>query len=146
MKLIHCSIWIKKLSTLKHSPKGVNFPLKRSHCSAETLPLSIYAYIYLYLNTCSWQLQAVNYGDKTRITILSILLMSCFMTGCQKTIVVCNQPIHPFSVTERPETLTHPTQFYLCGNAQYPCSTTNNRRVTSHSLTRFSKSTKKEVL
>jgi hypothetical protein len=83
--------------------------------------------------------------NKTRISFLSFLMMSCFMTGCQKTIVVCNQPIHPLNVTERQATLTHPAQFYLCGNAQYPCPATNHRLATSHSLTNFSKQTKKEI-
>lgn len=60
MKVIHKIQGIKKLSTLKHSWNLLNFALKRSWICAETLLHSIYTYIYLYINTCSWQLLIVN--------------------------------------------------------------------------------------
>jgi type IV secretory pathway VirB2 component (pilin) len=56
-----------KLSTLKRSRETVILALKRSRLGAETLPLSIYACIYLYKRTCSGQPQAVNNGNKSMI-------------------------------------------------------------------------------
>ena len=48
MKLIHIIHSFTKLLTLKRSRFFTNFTLKRSRFYAETLPHSIYTYIYLY--------------------------------------------------------------------------------------------------
>jgi hypothetical protein len=56
-----------------------------------------------------------------------LLIGGLFLAGCcQKTIAIYSQPVKKISVTERPATMAHPAQFYLCGNAEYPC------RVRSH--------------
>jgi type IV secretory pathway VirB2 component (pilin) len=60
MKVIHVIHKLNELFTLKRSCFLANSPLKRSCLYAETLLLSIYTYIYLYKNTCSWALQVVN--------------------------------------------------------------------------------------
>jgi len=135
MKLIHIFLWIKKLFTLKHSWNLMNCSLKRSCSYAETLLPSIYTYIYLYKRTCSWCLQVVNNGDKkffispanfaiNKFTLVILIWLS--LSGCcHKSVYIYNQPIHKIGITERSATTINPSQFYLCGNTQYPCSTVN---------------------
>lgn len=118
MIFIHTIHRLTKLSTLKHSCFSTNFALKRSWRYAETLLRSIYTYIYLYKNTCIRRSKTVN---NFFIKIFFIAVFSVCLTGCHKTIYLCNKPINKLSVKEIPVTNTHPAQFYLCGNYQHPC-------------------------
>lgn len=94
---------------------------KRSWKCAETLLRSIYTYIYLYKRTCSWQTKIVdNFFKRGMMTFC--LMSFCFLTGCQKTIYICNQPVNKISVIEKQASATHPAQFFICGNVYYPCS------------------------
>lgn len=128
MILIHIIHRLIKLSTLKHSWNRAHFTLKHSCLYAETLLRSIYTCIYLYKSTCSYQPQEVNnffvkkLPNEKRANIALLMLLGCFLAGCQKTVYVCNQPINKIRVTENSATATHPAQFYLCGSAKYPCS------------------------
>ncbi len=56
-----------------------------------------------------------------------ILFFVITLTGCHKTIFICYKPINKISVKEIAATHTYPSQFYLCGNSQYPC--TSNARL-----------------
>ncbi|RDI41113.1 hypothetical protein AQULUS_24020 (plasmid) [Aquicella lusitana] len=118
MKFIHIIHRLTKLSTLKHSCFSGNFALKHSWKYAETLLCSIYTYIYLYKNTC---IRAATSVNNFFIKIFFIVVFSVCLSGCHKTIYICNKPINKLSVKEIPATNTHPAQFYLCGNHQYPC-------------------------
>lgn len=125
MKLTHIFLWIKKLFTLKHSCIMSNFTLKRSCLYAETLLRSIYTYIYLYKSTCSWQLENVNNGNNwffNKLPIMklfSLILMMIFFSACQKTIYIHEQQIKPLHVNESLPGMTHPAQFYICGDVQH---------------------------
>lgn len=131
MILVHIFLWIKKLSTLKRSCNSAVFTLKRSCLYAETLLLSIYTCIYLYI-TCSKGQKIVDNGDNLTsdrffvMKFLSLFLMSNFLSACQKTIYICERPIHPVQVSETLPARIHPAQFYIYGNAYYPCSQSHN--------------------
>lgn len=127
MVVIHIFHVLTKLFTLKHSCFLFDFTLKRSWKYAETLLLSIYTCIYLYKNTCSWQPQAVGNFFK-KILAIFLLANSFLLSGCQKSVYLCEQPIRQLSVKEIPAASTHPAQFYLCGSIHYPCSVTNYRQ------------------
>lgn len=133
MKVIHIFHVFTKLSTLKRSGFGAISALKRSGICAETLRLTIYTYMYLYKRTYSSQLQVVdNFFDKLffngkKEKIISLLLISSLLISCQK--IIHSQPINRLGVIERPAAMTHPAQFYLCGNAEYPCSVTSYRHA-----------------
>jgi hypothetical protein len=60
---------------------------------------------------------------------ISIIFIWFFLSGCccQKTIYIFKPPVNKIGVIEKPATTPHPAQFYLCGNAQYPCSAMNDR-------------------
>lgn len=124
MKVIHRIHVLKKLSTLKRSCFSANFALKHSWFCAETLLLSIYTCIYLYKNTCIRGTTAVN---NFFVNPFLAVIVSISLTGCHRTIFVCDKPVSRINVRQIPATKTHPAQFYLCGNAQYPCSTIRNR-------------------
>lgn len=61
-----------------------------------------------------------------------IIIFFCLLGGCQKTIYICNQPIRKIGVIEISASTTHPAQFYLCGNDQYPCATIRYRNQIHH--------------
>lgn len=68
-----------------------------------------------------------------RFFIICFLLNVCLiLVGCQKTIYIFNQPIRKIDVIEIPASTTHPAQFYLCGNDQYPCATIRCRNQIHH--------------
>ena len=83
----------------------------------------------------SWQPQTVDnfiyqlFFNDNKVEVIPLLLISCFLSSCQKTTHIYNQPIHPINVLERSVTIIHPAQFYLCGNAEYPCSVTSYRHA-----------------
>ncbi len=121
MKSIHIIHMATKLSTLKHSCFFASFALKHSWKYAETLLRSIYTYIYLYKNTCIRRATIVNNFLIKIFFTFFIAVFSICLTGCHKTIYICNKPINKLSVKEIPATNAHPAQFYLCGNYPYPC-------------------------
>lgn len=122
MNFIHIIHSLTKLFTLKHSCFSVNFTLKRSCKYAETLLRSIYTYIYLYKNTCSWTQQIVNnffvnklYIHFTGLIISSICLTSCYKQPCQPYRI-----IEPIGISQHLATRTSPAEFYVCSR-NYLC-------------------------
>jgi hypothetical protein len=126
MLVIHIFHVFAKLSTLKRFRLEAISALKHFRLCAETLPLSIYTYIYLYKKTCSWQLQTVDNKNNWIVNkffimkLFSLILMIIFLSACQKTIYIHEQQIKPLHVNESLPGMTHPAQFYICGDVQHP--------------------------
>lgn len=121
MKIIPVIHKLLKLCTLKHSRFKTNFTLKHSRGCAETLPPTIYAYIYLYIKTCSYEQQIVNnFFIKNKFTIFSIGLMTISLTACvspaqkfqESQLHLINPPHCCFKQIHG--TKYHPNEFFTC--------------------------------
>lgn len=130
MKVIHKFACIKKLFTLKHSWNLAISPLKHSCFYAETLLRSIYTYIYLYLNTCSWQQQIVdNLFLKSFFQFLSIVNMTIILSACctvcpaekeqDAALHLSKPPYKHFEQIQGDE--LHPSAYFTCGEWNNPC-------------------------
>lgn len=137
MLVIHIIHRVIELFTLKRSRLLVDFTLKHSRFSAETLP-HIYTYINLYKKPVVSHYKIVNkFIYDYLIKILSVIFFGIILTGCHETIYICCQPINKISVTQRLANTTQPAEFYLCGNSLYPCHQVNTSRdLTHHQLKR----------
>lgn len=129
MTIIHRLCELRKLSTLKHSRLLANFTLKRSRLSAETLPLTIYAFIYLYKKTCSWQQQTVNnfFCHKSKSLILFICVF--IISGCckqnpseeiQNSVLNLSSPPHRIFRQISGNTYK-PSAYFICCEMRYSC-------------------------
>lgn len=103
---------LTKLFTLKHSCFSVNFTLKHSWKYAETLLRSIYTYIYLYKNTCSWKQQVVN--NYFFIYFSGLIISSLFLTSCYKEACQPYRIIQPIGISQHLATHASPAPFYVC--------------------------------
>jgi hypothetical protein len=129
MLVIHISHVFAKLSTLKRSRLEVISALKHSRLCAETLPLSIYTYSYLYKRTCSWQQQVVNNLFLKRfLSSLTIAFITILATACssmspaekaQETALHLSQP--PYNHFEQVEgNEVHPAAYFTCSGWKNP--------------------------
>lgn len=122
MLVIHIIHKLIKLFTLKRSRKVADFTLKHSRFFAETLPHSIYAFIYLYKKTCSYQLQIVDKLKKLFLilgfaAVVSTSLSACHHTNCdeveQNTLLHFDEP--PAQCFKQKKAIRNqPAQFYTC--------------------------------
>ena len=122
MKVIPIIHRLMQLSTLKHSCFLVNSTLKRSWVYAETLLCSIYTYIYQYKKTCSWEQST---GDNFFLLSKSIFLfigVSITLFGCTRPVFIPVQTQTSVHMNQKRITTKRPAEFYVCGNAQYPCA------------------------
>lgn len=119
MLVIHIIHILTKLFTLKRSREVAVFTLKRSRFSAETLPHSIYAFIYLYKNTCSYRQKSVNYVNKLKkyfsFSFLIIICFSLISCCCDQQQIICieDRPIDIIKISQSPATKTQPAKFYV---------------------------------
>jgi hypothetical protein len=60
---------------------------------------------------------------KTSYQAMLIVPVLFALTACQvnKVIPISTSSINSLAVNQRHATRTHPAQFYLCGDDQYPC-------------------------
>lgn len=129
MLVIHIFHVFAKLSTLKRSRLEAISALKHSRFCAETLPRSIYAYIYLYKKTSSWQQQNVNNFFNLKSKAFMLCLVSFVISGCCKqnqSEMIQNSALNisspPYKTFRQiPGNTYKPSAYFTHCEMRYPC-------------------------
>jgi len=137
-KLFHS---IKELFTLKQSRILSDFTLKRSRFSAETLPHSIYTYIYIYKKTNSCKVKTVDNRNK-RIYLLFGYFVVLTLSGCCSPSLAEREQANalhlslppPKSFEQKPAGRFYPAKYYSCGELNNPCRNQNRNLVEKNSI------------
>ena len=62
----------------------------------------------------------------------SIMISTLILTSCQSHAVPITNAPYALHVNQGTATYTHPAEFYLCGNAAFPCTPVTSNITRSH--------------